>query len=210
MPEIQWDDNRIREGFVRFFSEFGRYPTVLDIDSYDYLPSSKQLQRKYGGVKKLRELLGLDITDFTSGEVRSQMVSRIGKRALKVENDVRNKLIAHFGEFFVHEQRPHKLDSRSRLDFFVYHRDGEFGVDVFYAENRHSFVGCINQKERMYRDTKIEVFLVYESEKVGPDDVDEFLMHKKHRLAAQLKITDSINFHKAIQEYHPLKIVRED
>ena len=52
----EWTTERIKDGFERFRKENGRLPIASEIDSLEYLPSARQIQRKFGGLEKLREL----------------------------------------------------------------------------------------------------------------------------------------------------------
>ena len=52
-----WTVNR-KEGFERFVQENGRLPSAVEIDAIDYLPSSRLIQRKFGGLERLRGALG--------------------------------------------------------------------------------------------------------------------------------------------------------
>ncbi|OHA45886.1 MAG: hypothetical protein A3A80_04405 [Candidatus Terrybacteria bacterium RIFCSPLOWO2_01_FULL_44_24] len=49
--EKYWDLEKIKQGFDLFYKENGRYPTTFDVDDYKYLPSSRQIQRNFGGLK---------------------------------------------------------------------------------------------------------------------------------------------------------------
>lgn len=72
----------------KYYNEFGRYPTAHDIDLYPYLPSSRQIQRRFGGLPELRKQLGIQITDYTRGRTRSNKAAIIGKRGLNYEKDI--------------------------------------------------------------------------------------------------------------------------
>ena len=68
-----WTLEKIREGFERFRVEHGRLPIAPEIDKLDYLPSSRQIQRKFGGLEKLRADLGYEDTHFGRGTYRSEI-----------------------------------------------------------------------------------------------------------------------------------------
>ena len=65
MPTIKWDLNKIRYGLEEFYKLNKRYPLALEIDRYPLLPSSRQVQRKFGGLKELRRFLNDDIVGQT-------------------------------------------------------------------------------------------------------------------------------------------------
>ncbi|MES2971937.1 MAG: hypothetical protein V4702_06475 [Patescibacteria group bacterium] len=49
-PKGIWTIEEIKAGFEAFVKDYGRYPTALEIDAYEFLPSSRSLQRSYGGL----------------------------------------------------------------------------------------------------------------------------------------------------------------
>ncbi|MEK7076488.1 MAG: hypothetical protein AAB941_02410 [Patescibacteria group bacterium] len=57
MPPIKWDLNKIKAGLEDFYNLNNRYPSALEIDKYPLLPSSRQVQRKFGGLKDLERFL---------------------------------------------------------------------------------------------------------------------------------------------------------
>ena len=118
--EIIWTEDKIEEGFKKFAVEYGHPPTSLEIDKYPHLPSSRQLQRRFGGLPNIRGKLGLNITDYTKGEIRSQVAQAMAERGLTLEKHIKQLLFRYFGPMFVHEQKPVSDFGRTRLDFFVY------------------------------------------------------------------------------------------
>ncbi len=138
-----WTIEKIKMGFEKFFKEYDRYPTVLEIDSYKHLPSSRQLQRRWqGGVCQLRKELGLKITNFANGEQRSKIATFINKRGTDKERQIQKILIEYFGEICVHEQKPFNNYS-GRFDFLVYAQDKKFAIDVFYPILKNFKVLCV-------------------------------------------------------------------
>ena len=97
-----WTIESIKSGFERFRIEHGRLPTAPEIDTLDYLPSSRQIQRKFGGLEKLRTLLGYADTHFGKGIFRTQIANRIGIKGRQVELMLEKILRKKFGEVFVH------------------------------------------------------------------------------------------------------------
>ena len=203
--EFIWTEEKITKGFTEFFRKHGRYPTVIDIDQYTLLPSLKQLQRRFGGVRQLREKLGIEITDFTEGNTRSAVSAHIGKRGLNFERAIRETLIRQFGEIFVHEQKPFSNYS-GRLDFFVYGKGNNFGIDVFYAADRHSLVGCINIKERVYKNIDFSLILLQMNQEISQQQIGDFVLKKKNKLDPHIRILSYAAFRKFIQNIEPLRI----
>src|SRR5437870_8408763 len=87
LTKSPWTKENLLSGLNKFYSEFGRYPTALEIDTYEYLPTSRHIQRAFGGLVRLRSELGLEIADYTKGQTRSAMATLIGQRGNKLERD---------------------------------------------------------------------------------------------------------------------------
>lgn len=205
--EVTWTIEKIKEGFDKFFKKFGRYPTVLEIDSFESLPSSRQLQRIYpGGVRQLRQELGLEITDFTKGKTRSKTAADIGERGRNKEIEVQKILVDYFGEVFVHEQKPFD-NYNGRFDFFVYAKNKKFAVDVFFPANNHSFTRCINIKQNIYnKNYGFDIILLQMNNNIFQEYMDKFSRNKDNPLAGNIRLMSLYNFLEYIKTIEPLKI----
>jgi hypothetical protein len=109
----------VKSGFQRFYIEHGHFPTSEEIDSCPYLCSARHIQRIYGGLRKLRESLGLDIIDYGKGKHSIDNWKRVSKLSLETEHLVKRFLIETYGEICVHEEKQYG-NLRQRMDFFVY------------------------------------------------------------------------------------------
>lgn len=137
---------KLKEGFERFFRENGHYPTAHEIDSCDYLPRTRTIQRNYGGLPNLRKALGFEILDYTKGEVRKETAIMCNKRANENENEIYKYLVEKFGEISVHREYRF-TDGSHRSDFYIFKK---FIVDVFYPKDKYSFLACLNSKIKKY------------------------------------------------------------
>ncbi len=159
-----WTKENILAGLQKFYEEKGRYPVSYEVDEYEYLPSSKQIQRRFGGLIKLRNELGFEISNFSSGLARSTQATKIGVRGSLAEREVESILINHLGDYFVHVEKPlykyfkKNLDIskkyKLRADFFIYAVDYKACIDVFFQEmlklckelltlRRKNILGCL-------------------------------------------------------------------
>lgn len=202
---MTWTKNKIKEGFDKFYQEHGRYPTALEIDAYAGLPSSRQIQRRFGGLPKLRQELDLGTLDFTKGSVRSQTAQYIGKRGLDFEKAVRKILVDKFGEVFVHEQKPFN-DYAGRLDFFVYAKNNKFGIDVFFASDEHNLVGCINSKQRLYKRFSDKLILLQLNPGIDQKVIDQYLSNKKNALPSNIAVLSLDKFLVFLKTIRPLHV----
>lgn len=176
-----------------FFKEHGRYPTSVEIDGYDKLPSSRQIQRVHGGLPTLRKKLGLGgQDDFTKGDYSSKRAVMIGSRAHKLEKEVYDYLVGLFGKPFVHREYFFTDDRRNRTDFFVYYSGGNFSVDVFYPKDVRCLSGCLNSKLKNYQNSnnliKYPVIFLMMNNEIGDSVVDELLERKKNKLSSYQKV----------------------
>lgn len=181
-----WSIEKIKEGFEKFYKEYNRYPTAHEIDSYSYLPSSRQIQRKYGGLPKIRKALNLSgPSDFTKGPYSSQRARKIGARDNKFGQVVYKYLINHFGEGFVHRKYFFVDDKRTQTDFYIYYDKGTFSVDIFYPKDIKSLIGCINSKLKTYKSQimlEYQVIFLMMNDDINDEEIKRALSQKKNPL----------------------------
>ena len=207
MPPIRWDLAKIKTGFEEFHKIRGRFPYALEIDSYPLLPSSRQIQRKFGGLKELRKLLGFpeNELDHSRGNTRSGLAKMIGKRGKGFEKDVYELLVNKFGEIYVHQQKPFN-NYESRIDFLVYAKGYKFGIDVFYPTNMHNLVGCVNVKEKTYNNPGFEVIFLSINPELKQPQIDLFLSRRTKESYKHIKVMDLITFKNYIRDIQPLPL----
>lgn len=142
--KILWTKEKINEAFQKFINENGYMPTAREIDELPYLPSSRQLQRKFGGLPKIRENLGYKDIHLGKGVYRSKIANAVGKRGRLNELKLEKILKDIFGEPFVHAEKRYGI-SGMRLDFYVYCPTGNFGVDIFETHRKGDLHGNLHQ-----------------------------------------------------------------
>lgn len=157
----KWSLEQIKDGLERYKNDHGRYPSTLDFDKVDYLPTSRYIQRNHGGVVNLRKLLELDCEhDYTKGNLRSSVAKESYKRAGVYEEEFYKYLVSTIDEVRVHE---HKIMRPGNIccDFFIYNAKGDDGVviDLFYAQDMYSLARIVNIKLKRYKNLEKEVFL---------------------------------------------------
>lgn len=182
-----WTLDSIKEGFERFRMENGRLPTAPEIDGLDYLPSSRQIQRRYGGLEELRRVLGYEDVHFGRGVFRGAISSRVGIRGRDAEITLEKNLIEKFGEVFVHTEKMFG-NSKNRVDFYVYSPDGNFGVDIFYTDTFHNFQKNINIKAGKYGDFKQELFFVVGNSNFSQTEADQCVASRVSTLPSNIKV----------------------
>ncbi len=206
MPPIKWDLDKIKYGLDEFYKLNKKYPSALEIDEYPLLPSSRQVQRRFGGLKALRKLLGLpdEDLDYTKGKVRSSMAKIIGERGKSFEKEIYALLVKKFGEIFVHQQKPFN-NYKSRADFFVYAQNHKFGVDVFYPKDLHSFVCCVNIKDKTYINHDFDMIFLSINPDISQSLINRFIDRRRNNTPN--RVMDFDEFKKYINTITPLRLL---
>lgn len=182
-----WTDQKIKEGFERFKREYGRLPIAPEIDKLEYLPSSRQIQRKFGGLEKLRKVLGYKDTNFGRGVYRSKIALRVNKKGREIELELEKILRNKFNEVFVHTERIFD-DSKNRVDFYIYCPDGNFGIDVFYTDTIQDLQKNINLKIDKYLKFPNQLYLVVANPDFIQEKLDTYSKRKKKTLPVNTSI----------------------
>lgn len=200
----RWNIPLLKAGFERFLSENGHYPTALEIDSCPYLCSSRQIQRKFGGLLMLREKLGIGDINYAVGEHRRKIWSEVGGLSLSSERNVSEYLIHRYGEICVHEEKKYG-DGRNRVDFYVYAKRN-FAVEVFNTYTAHGIIGNLNSKLKKYRDFPHKIFFVVTGGAFTQEEIDKILSRKQSKLGNNMRCCCPDEFKKQCEEVEPLKI----
>ena len=200
----KWSFGKIMEGFEAFYQKNGHYPTATEIDYFPGLPSARQIQRIYGGVKAFRKLINLDITDYGRGDSRSSIASSVGKRGFKGEIEIEKLLIKRFGEICVHPEK--RLSNRQRIDFFIYANAMSFGIDVFYSIYKGDIQTNINNKMVTYKDIPFDLYFVCLNEGVSQELLDLLVKNKKNLLPKNMRVFSYNEFLKFIETIEPLHL----
>lgn len=194
MKKVKWTIEKLRSGFESFYKAHGHYPTATEIDSYAGLPSSRQIQRAYGGLPNLRKQLKLDgQEDYTKGAHSSERARMILKRAHKIELEVFEYLTGVFGRPFVHREFFFTDDKRTRTDFYINYKGGSFFVDVLYPKDRKNLNGCLNIKLNGYRNRsadqfKYPIFFLMMNQDMNDKDIEIVLKGKKIKLHPRQRV----------------------
>ena len=203
-----WTLEKVREGFNLFFKEHNRYPTSHEIDSFKFLPSSRQIQRRFGGLVETRQKLKLNgPEDFTKGAYSSKRAGVINKRAHELEKEVYTYLSKLFGKEFVHREFFFTDDRRTRSDFFVYCKNGNFLIDVFYPKDIYNLIGCLNSKMRTYSNKISEeypILFLMMNENITEGDIEKILKNKKNKLLGNQRVLT----YKGLKEFCSGKVAK--
>lgn len=175
----------IKSGLQRFYMEHGHSPTAEEIDACPYLCTSRQIQRRHGGLRKLRAALGLDVVDYSKGKSRADWSKRINKLSVESENSVKKFLVETYGEICVHEEKKYG-NLRQRMDFFVYAKES-FAVDVFNTYTLRHLNVILNIKLRKYKNFPFKLFFVVTGAEFLQKEIDATICNKTNLLPSNMK-----------------------
>lgn len=190
----KWTLELVRDGLERFARENGRQPRVGEIDKLEYLPSSRQIQRLWGGLPQLRSLLGYEDTNFSKGKHRSKIAHESNRKSRLSEVRLRNLLFEKFHEPFVHVERPIDDSRKLRADFYIYNPIENFAVDIFVTETFHDLVTNVFIKLRKYSQLKEKMYLVLLSENLTVGDVRLLIERRKTDFPENIELMTQNDF----------------
>ncbi|MCG2695147.1 hypothetical protein L6261_03655 [Candidatus Parcubacteria bacterium] len=200
----------IASGFKYFYKLHKKYPTVQEIDNFEFLPSARSIQRKFGGVVAVRKYLKLSGQhDLTKGEHSSKRASKINRRASGIKKEVSRYLVNRFGARFVRREYFIIDDKRTRIDFFVNYKGGKFLIDVFYPNSRHNLIGCLNSKLKKYNNKfmpkKSLVIFLQMNDKIDSFELERILKNKKNKLKNNQHLMGMEDFEAFCRRKEPLE-----
>ncbi len=171
-----WNDMELMAGLGYFLKLHGHYPSAHEIDNFEYLPSSRSIQRSYGGLQKLRErLLPGQISNYTKGDHRSGIAKRTYSNGRSLEAIFYEYLVSQFKEIAIHE---HKLIRPGNVscDFYIYTAETKgIIIDVFYAASITNLVNIINIKLKRYTLVAEKTYLIL----MGNDNITQGMIDEK-------------------------------
>lgn len=131
-----------------FIEKNNREPSSFDFNSKNNLPDKRTIERRFGGLRKLRQELNL-YPDHRTGKKRTNTAIEINQRAVEWNSRIYKRLLNFFDERFIHRESSIFDDRRNRTDFKIY-GNKTFLVDIFYPTTRHSLFGCVALKQKKY------------------------------------------------------------
>jgi hypothetical protein len=191
-----WTKEEVLAGLNHFYKLYSRYPTAHEIDTFEFLPSSRSIQRQFGGLVVLRkELIPRSHSNYTQGSYRSSMASKTYKRAAKYEEEFYQFLCVHFDPIAIHEHkiiRPGNVAS----DYFIYFSANKgIVIDLFYAQDMHSLGGVVNIKLKRYSSLPFKtIFILVGNELIDIDTIRKYLSRRKVPIPFNILVDTENNF----------------
>jgi hypothetical protein len=201
--KVPWNILNLQAGFERFFDENGHYPSVTEIDKFEYLPTPRNIQRSFGGLMKLRSELNLrqQAPNHNSGNIRSLMAARTSKDANSFEEYYYKYLTGLIPELYVHE---HKIirykDKKTDCDYFIYFPNSSDGIviDIFYAQDIGSAMKQVNLKAPKYEPMPFDCYFVCMNKDIGQGAIDWKILNKKNGLKENLHVYNIDEFNSKV------------
>lgn len=198
---VQWTEENLHDGFEYFHELHEHYPSVPEVDDFEYLPSPRTLDRRFGGIRALRKVLNLShsVNDYNSGKARGKTAQMADNRARIFEEEIFNYLVSIFPEIRVHEQkviRPAGVQS----DFFIYTSSTKgVVIDIFYAKSLPILGKIINIKHPKYQSVQFPTLLVLVgNEEINQSDIDRMIANRKNPIKNHIKVFIETEFKKQI------------
>lgn len=195
----QWEDFKIKNN---------SYPTAQQIDDDKSMVPCRTIERRLGGIRKCRELLGHTVLNYSEGENRSKSAAKSIALSINDENIMQRYLCNKFGNRpNVCRQEPYlEFDDNIRSDFGVYHSTGHFFVDVFTPKDIWSLQGCINHKQKKIMNLGIQdrIYYVVLGGKITQEYIDDYVDKKKNELPRNVFVMTEQMFKKDIHKYKPV------
>lgn len=198
----KWTLEKIQAGIEHYKNLYGKYPSILDFNKVDFLPTARMVQRNFGGIVKLREKLNIDsASDYTKGEHRSSIARNTYARAVDYEEAFYNFLINKIPEVQVHE---HKILRPGRVccDFFVYTTDTRgVAIDLFYAQDLYSLGGVVNIKLKRYAQITYKTFFILVgNNNISMEEIERLLENRKALLPKHIRVVTESFFKEKVFE----------
>jgi hypothetical protein len=201
MRKPVWTDEKIKAGFDTFRKAHDRLPRAHEIDALPYLPSSRAIQKRFGGLAALRERLGYTDTHFGTGAHRSEIAHLVGPRGRQLEIELEAQLQTRFGERSVHTEKV--FHGKQRVDFYVYTLSGNFGADIFFPATVRTMQNNINIKMKKYQYFTEPLYLVVANPDISQRELNTYARSRKEPFGEQTELVTLNKFMRLLRDYEP-------
>lgn len=185
---------------IKLRDELGHEPTVLEIDDCPYLPSARQIQRRWGGVAAVRKAAGFKQNDHTSGNTRSDTAHAINQRANKYHLKYINDLFDRYHDMdglqksvtreFVYQQwlpdEGYYKNIACDVAITNHKNNHVILIDFFYPQDHYSYGGCVRMKRSKLNRYPVSLFncthtvvFVCMNQKFDQQFIDNHVTNKK-------------------------------
>lgn len=203
---LEWKLVEVQKQIRKFHSDNGRLPTVHDIDLSDQFPSVRTIQRKWGGLEKVKSDMGYVDVSYSKGKLRGVIASRIGRAGEEFETKIEDLLVNYFGEVFVHVEKKFRSiteDKRPlRVDFFVYNQTNNFAVDTFHTGSYKDLMKNVNIKFKKYSNlAPIPVYFVVMGSNFKQKNITNLLERKTGVIPDNCLVMNEVVFFEEMKKF---------
>ena len=149
-----WNSENLKAGFLAYKYIYGHFPSGVEIDEFNYLPSQRYFQKNdRPGLVSYRKILKLPISDYRKGKTGGNLRYKSTEKNKINEENMYNTLIDYFPHVLVHEQKTVlRKPQVVRADFCIYLSKSEtIIIDVFETQTTQSLNTHINIKTKKYK-----------------------------------------------------------
>lgn len=200
-----WTIKKIKIGFEKFISANGHLPKAREIDELGYLPSSRYIQKRFGGLEFLRNELGYTDSHFGKGAHRSDIARITGEKGRQLELDFGIELQQLFNANCIDVEK--SFDGKKRVDFYIHTPTGNFGIDIFNAETIQTMQSSINIKLKKYSQFTEPLYITVINADIKQRDINEYVARRKNPLPANINLATLPALRKFLQSKQNLKFI---
>jgi hypothetical protein len=172
MANKKYIKEEVIKNLTKLKNELGHEPNAFEIDACAYLPSSRQVQRRFGGLQTLRKDAGFESFNHCAGEKRANIASMANKRASKYEAEVINKLFIKYHDnknfsktvtrHYAYQQwlpdEGHYINIACDVAITDRVKKHVVLIDFFYPKDMNSFTGCVRSKINKLEKHPVSLF----------------------------------------------------
>jgi len=181
-----WTQEHIKKGFEKFITANGHLPTASEVDTFEHLPSSRYIQKRFGGLEKLRFELGYTDVHLGKGEFRRSIATEAGERSKMIIEDLQTRLYAQFGADNVDAEKT--FLGKYRVNFYIHTPKGNFAIDIFYADTMRTLQSSVNIKMKKYINFPDPLYLVVANELLTQRELNAYTQRKKNPFPSCVKL----------------------
>lgn len=174
----------------------GDFPSSYEFDNHNNKPCSiRTIERHFGGYPEFKKNMGIELFDDRVGERRGEVASISMANSLDAENEFYLYLLELYTKEMVHRWEHYGGDKQRRADFGVYAEKGHYFVDIFWAGNVRTAMGCVNIKQNKIPPTVADpVFLVCTNEDIDKTAFYNKVKNKKKDLPSNVVVLTVSDF----------------
>jgi hypothetical protein len=188
-----WTEKRIQEGFEKFILLYGQLPTASEVDAFEHLPSSRYIQKRFGGLEQVRKELGYIDTHFGKDSYRSTIAHTAGERSKQIVQELQEELYCLFTKECVRVEKT--FNGAHRVDFYIHTSEGDFGIDIFYAETMRTLQSSVNIKMKKFTEFIEPLYLTVANKAITQTQLDAYAASKKSPLPDNIHLMSYKTLH---------------